>query len=182
MRIIDATILDGKLITDQLYRKVEYYAGVYFATLRDRAAANLELTSGLLLEGLKESYPTLNVEKCHYVRTDELIVVVDRQDANLKGILEYLREGDDTSTVYNIVPPRQRPRAALDKFKPSEWNEFEPTLRDKLTTVHIANVRRETYIPNWMLNVDIITDTYAVVIDGRIMIECSRPKPIQETE
>lgn len=182
MRINDTQIMNSKPKFATLFSNANYFMGVYFLTLKDRYVRNPLPIQEVLAE-VEESYPVLKNKPYHYMRSDELLVIHDRTDANLVAAVEACQEDrKNKQPSFGFVAPSSGNRDPLERFNMHNHQDFRPNESDKYTSVRLAEHMREPRYNVWMIDVCPEFGMNTVIIDGLIAIDFSKPAELKTGE
>lgn len=182
MRINDTQILNSKPKFATLFSNVSYFMGVYFFTLKDRFVRNPIPIQEVLFE-VEETYPVLKNKSYHYMRSDELLVVHDRDDANLTAaVLSCQEDRKNKQPSFGFVSPTAGNRDPLERFNMLNHQDFRPNESDKYTTVRLAEHMREPRYGVWMIDVCPEFGMHTVIIDGVIAIDFAKPAVLKSDD
>lgn len=175
MRINDTQILNSKPIFASLFVNSNYFMGVYFLTLKDRYVRN-PIPIRDILDEVETTFPVLRGKDYHYLRSDELLIIHDRDDANLKLAVEACQEDrKNKQPSFGFVSPTSGNRDPLERFNMCNCTDFRPDDSDKYTTARLAEHMREVRYNVWMLDVSPEFGMHTVIIDGLIAIDFAKP-------
>lgn len=175
MRINDTQIMNSKPVFASLFANSNYFMGVYFLTLKDRYVRN-PITIREILDEVEATYPVLRGKDYHYMRSDELLVIHDRTDANLALAVEACTaDRKNKQPSFGFVAPSSGNRDPLERFNMHNHRDFRPNDSDKYTTVRLAEHIRDPRYNVWMLDVCPEFGMNTVIIDGVIAIDFAKP-------
>lgn len=175
MRINDTQIMNSKPKFASLFTNSNYFMGVYFFTLKDRYVRNPISIKDILFE-IEETFPVLKGKDYHYMRSQEMVVIHDRDDANLKLAVEACQnDRKNKQPSFGFVAPSSGNRDPLERFNMCDSVDYRPDEHDKYTSVRLAKHVREPRYNVWMIDVCPEFGMNTVIIDGVIAIDFAKP-------
>lgn len=179
MRINDTQIMNSKPTFASLFANSNYFMGVYFMTLKDRYVRS-PIPIRDVLDEVENAYPVLKGKDYHYMRSEELLVIHDREDANLQlAVQACLDDRKNKQPSFGFVAPSAGNRDPLERFNMCNCKDYRPNDSDKYTTVRLAEHMREPRYNVWMIDVCPDFGFNTVIIDGLIAIDFAKPTELK---
>ncbi len=175
MKLLHSKLTDCKVEKSNLFNKVQYFSGVYFATIRDHKVDKVKFKE--LAQALCDLYPALDGRHFHYILTQELFIIVDRKDY---GLMSHIAESTANKCPVQLIVPSACGRAVSPYILSDTCNEFTPDLKDKYTEVSIAKHCGKINYTNWSITYEPVSEGLVLVIDNQVMLECSKPIRLKE--
>lgn len=145
--------------------RVHYFAGVYIAILAGTARGG-RVGKDALLDAVEGRYPTLRQKNYRYMLDDEVLIILDDEDVNLKALKDEhynLFPDFDFITVIGIGTLKD---IAIEKMK-----DYKPDLTDGNVEVRIGGTDVDVDYSHFEVHYSKKYNLHSVMIQGGVLID-----------
>ena len=149
------------------FNRIHYFAGVYIVELSKAVSADIDMKSvETLVGGLAGSYPTLRNKNVRYVLDDEILIVLDVEDANLVALKEEHFEQYPDMDLGAMINADTLKDIAFE-----ELVDYTPTMASDEVQVRVGGSKRPVDYTNFTLCYSKKYDMHTVTIQGGVVVD-----------